>query len=83
MAEQPVDDRDKPSHDWKRPLEPTIHRAARKGDLESLVELVEGGADINERADLEFDNGPHLNGLTTLMVAARSIDGATVETIVR
>ncbi len=76
-----IDDRDKPSVDWKRPPEPPIHRAARRGDIATLERLIAEGADIDERADLEFDNGPHLNGLTTLMVAARSIDGATVETL--
>lgn len=75
------DDRDKPSPDWTRPPEPPIHRAARKGDIEALTALIAQGADINQTANLEHDNGPHLNALTTLMVAARSIDGATVETL--
>lgn len=76
-----TDDRDKPSPGWKRPPEPAIHCAARKGNISLLAELVGQGADVNQRADLEFDNGPHLKGLTTLMVAARSIDGANVETL--
>lgn len=81
MPEPPADDRDKPSPDWKRPPEPPIHRAARKGDIETLACLLNNGADINTRADIEFDNGSLLKDLTTLMVAARSIDGATVETL--
>lgn len=81
MPEPPADDRDKPSPDWKRPPEPPIHRAARKGDIEALAYLLNNGADINTRADIEFDNGSLLKDLTTLMVAARSIDGATVETL--
>ncbi len=81
MAPEIVDDREKPSPDWTRPPEPPIHRASRKGDIDALAKLIAEGADVDERADLEHDNGPHLNGLTTLMVAARSIDGATVETL--
>lgn len=75
------DDRDKPTPDWTRPQEPRIHRAARKGDLGALEALLAEGANINERADLEHDNGPHLKGLTALMVAARSIDGADTDTL--
>ncbi|MEM7229997.1 MAG: ankyrin repeat domain-containing protein [Planctomycetota bacterium] len=81
MTTNAADDRDKPSPDWTRPPEPAVHRAARKGDIDTLSRMIADGVDINERADLEHDNGPHLNGLTTLMVAARSIDGATVETL--
>lgn len=81
MSESLNDDRDKPSPDWTRPPEPPIHWAARKGDIARLEKLVRDGTDIDQRADLEHDNGPHLNGLTTLMIAARSIDGATVETL--
>ena len=77
----PVDDRDKPTPEWKLPAEPLTHRAARRGELETLQALLAAGADINETADLEFDNGSHLKGLTTLMVAARSLDGATAETL--
>jgi ankyrin repeat protein len=83
MQPHEVDDRDSPSPDWTRPPEPAIHRAARHGDVETLVRLIDEGGDVDERADLEHDNGPHLNGLTTLMVAARSIDGASVETLRR
>lgn len=36
---------------------------------------------MNAPADLEVDNGPHLRQLTPLMVAARSIDGATEQTL--
>ena len=81
MPDPPADDRYKPSPDWKRPPEPPIHRAARKGDIEALACLLNDGADINTRADIEFDNGALLKDLTTLMVAAHSIDGATVETL--
>jgi ankyrin repeat protein len=63
------------------PPEPPIHRAARLGDVHALEQLIAAGADVNARADLEVDNGPHLRQLTPLMVAARSIDGATVETL--
>lgn len=81
MTVEAPDDRDKPTPDWKRPPEPPIHSAARKGDIAQIADLIESGADIETRADLEFDNGPHLNNLTPLMVAARSIDGATVDTL--
>lgn len=81
-ASHPVgDDRDRPTPDWRRPPEPPIHRAARKGDIAELERLVASGANVNKRADLEFDHGAYLCGLTPLMVAARSIDGATVETL--
>jgi ankyrin repeat protein len=63
------------------PPEPSIHRAARLGDLTELARLMAGGADINSRADLEYDHGGFLKGLTPLMVAARSGDGASVETL--
>lgn len=63
------------------PPEPEIHRAARVGDDEGIARLLAAGADVDERADLEFDHGPHLRGLTPLMTAARSIDGATVGTL--
>jgi len=60
------------------PPEPEIHRAARTGDHTAIERLLAAGADVDERADLEFDHGPHLRGLTPLLTAARSIDGATV-----
>lgn len=82
MTVEASDDRDKPTPDWERPPEPPIHRAARKGDIAQLSALIQSGADIETRADLEFDNGPHLSSLTTLMIAARSIDGASVDTLV-
>jgi ankyrin repeat protein len=63
------------------PPESPLHRAARLGDIAMLEILIAQGADINSRADLEFDYGSHLRQLTPLMVAARSIDGATVETL--
>lgn len=63
------------------PSEPEFHRAARIGDHAAIERLLAAGADIEERADLEFDHGPHLRGLTPLLTAARSIDGATVATL--
>jgi len=63
------------------PSEPPIHAAARTGDIAALERFVRGGVDINLATDLEVDNGPHLRQLTPLMVAARSIDGASVETL--
>lgn len=77
----PVNDRDKPKSDHKRPPEPAMHRAARIGDLDTLAALLTAGADIEERADIEVDRGGFLYGLTPLMVAARSVDGASVETL--
>lgn len=81
MTTPSPDDRDRPHSGWKLPPEPPIHRAARKGDIAELQRLIKDGADIDERADLEFDNGAHLRGLTPLMDAARSIDGASTETL--
>ncbi|MCC7138712.1 MAG: hypothetical protein IT460_09850 [Planctomycetes bacterium] len=63
------------------PPEPAIHRAARTGDHAAIERLLAAGADVDEPADLEFDHGPHLRGLTPLLTAARSIDGATVATL--
>lgn len=63
------------------PPEPEIHRAARLGDIAALEQLIATGTDIDARCDLGVDHGPHLRGLTPLMVAARSIDGATTETL--
>lgn len=63
------------------PPELLIHCAARLGDLAELGRLLAQGVDINTRADIEYDRGPSLRGLTPLMVAARSDDGATVETL--
>lgn len=63
------------------PPEPAIHRAARLGDHAAIERLLAAGTDVDARADLEFDHGPHLRGLTPLLTAARSIDGATVETL--
>lgn len=63
------------------PPEPEIHRAARLGDTASVERLVASGVPIDARCDLEFDHGPFLRGLTPLMVAARSVDGADVETL--
>jgi ankyrin repeat protein len=80
MAE-PHDDRDRPDPDWPLPPEPAMHRAARRGDVDELERLLAAGADVDERGDVEIDNGPHLRGLTPLMVAARSIDGATTDTL--
>jgi Ankyrin repeat len=61
--------------------EPPIHRAARLGDLAELERLLAAGEDVNSRADLEYDYGPFLRQLTPLVVAARSEDGTTAETL--
>lgn len=61
--------------------EPAIHRAARLGDLPALERLLAEGADIELRHDADKEHGSQLRQLTPLMTAARSIDGATDETI--
>lgn len=58
------------------PNEPAIHRAARLGDLAELERLLAAAEDVNSRAD--YDDW---RALTPLMVAARSDDGATAETL--
>ncbi len=63
------------------PPEPELHRAARTGDIETLQRLHRAGVEINGRIDIRVDDEFTLHGLTPLMVAARSIDGATVETL--
>lgn len=63
------------------PPESALHRAARLGDLIELDRLLAAGADINARADLEYDHGAFLRQLTPLMIAACSNDGATVATL--
>ena len=63
------------------PPEPELHQAIRLGDLTTADRLLKSGVDVDARCDLEVDNGPHLRKLTPLMVAARSIDGASVETL--
>lgn len=63
------------------PFEPEIHRAARLGDVLSLERLVTSGTDVDARGDLEFDHGPSLRGLTPLMIAAGSPEGADVATL--
>lgn len=60
--------------------EPPFHRAARLGDIPELERLL-GDCDIDARIDLAVDNGPNLRGITPLMAAARSIDGADVSTL--
>jgi len=64
----------------KQDPEPLIHRAARLGDLAELQLLLADGVDLNERADLDNRNA-FLGGLTALMVAARSDDGASWQTL--
>lgn len=76
-----LDDRDKPNPDWTRPPEPALHRAARKGDTARIAQLLAEGADIEERAEVEFGGRAYLSGLTALMIAARSVDGATADTL--
>ncbi len=63
------------------PEEPELHRAARRGDIATLERLHRVGADMDSRTDIEIDEDCTLRGLSPLMVAARSIDGATVETL--
>lgn len=75
-AQEPFDDREKPTPTWSRPAEPMIHRASRKGQVGELERLLDEGGDLEERADVEHDQGPFLKGLTPLMIAARSVDGA-------
>ena len=61
--------------------EPAIHRAARLGDLAALERLLAEGVDIELWHDADKEHGSQLRQLTPLMTAARSIDGATDETI--
>ena len=63
------------------PPEPEIHRAARLGDTASVERLLASGVAIDARCALEFDHGAVLRGLTPLMLAARSVDGADVATL--
>ena len=60
---------------------PEIHRAARMGNIAELKRLIENGTDINQKTDLAVDHGSHLRGITPLMVAAASTEGATLETV--
>lgn len=61
------------------PPEPPLHRAARVGDHAALRRLLDSSADIETRAIPAFERGTE--GLTPLMVAACSVDGASVETL--
>ena len=61
------------------PPEPPLHRAARVGDHAALLRLFDSGADIETRAIPAFERGTE--GLTPLMVAACSVDGASVATL--
>lgn len=61
--------------------EPAIHRAARQGDIAMLERLIAEGTDINLRFDADLEHGSPLRQLTPLMSAARSLDGATEETL--
>lgn len=61
--------------------EPAIHQAARRGDLETLKRLLADGVPIDTRFDVETDCGTVFQQLTPLMTAARSIDGATADTL--
>lgn len=63
------------------PVEPAIHAAARVGDLVALERLLREGHDINGWADVLGERGDGLRRLTPLMVAARSMDGATANTL--
>ncbi|WP_395094220.1 ankyrin repeat domain-containing protein [Armatimonas sp.] len=62
--------------------EPLLHRAARLGDIAVLEQLIVGGADINARIDSEREYLSECWNVTPLMVAARSVDGADVATLV-
>lgn len=64
-----------------RSAEPSLHRAARVGDCTEIHRLVGEGADVNAVIDLDFDPDAFLRGVTPLMVAAGSGDGASVETV--
>jgi ankyrin repeat protein len=81
MAADTLDDRDRPAPDCR--ARPSRRFTARRAKETSpcWASCWRRARDIDERADLEHDNGPHLNGLTTLMAAARLIDGATVDTL--
>lgn len=65
---------------YKLPEMP-IFCAARLGDLAALQQLLDEGANINDRTDIAADHGLYLQQLTPLMVAARSADGASVDTL--
>lgn len=58
-----------------------IHRAANGGDIKALERLIDAGADIDARIDIALNQGTQVQQLTPLMTAARSVDGAGVETL--
>jgi ankyrin repeat protein len=62
------------------PPEPPLHRAARLGDIDELQRLISEGEDINSTFNYN-ETYPYWCQLTPLIVAAMSIDGATVETL--
>lgn len=64
-----------------RPQEALLHQAARFGDITQIEKLLSEGADINAPADISFDCGINLYQVTPLMIAAWSIEGASVETL--
>lgn len=65
--------------------EPPLHRAARLGDLIALERLLAEGADINAPATIVSGSIAsytfYCYHVTPLMVAARSVDGASVATL--
>ncbi|MBB6053661.1 ankyrin repeat domain-containing protein [Armatimonas rosea] len=61
--------------------EPLLARAARLGDRAALERLIADGADINARIDFEWEYLSACGNVTPLMIAARSVDGATVATL--
>jgi ankyrin repeat protein len=63
------------------PPEEPLHRAARLGDIPAIERLLSFGLDINARANLNLGEGLYMYQLTPLMLAAWSMDGATVETL--
>ncbi len=64
-----------------KPGEPPLHRAARIGDVISIRQFVEQGADVDGVYDIGLDPGAYPLLATPLMVAAGSGDGASVETV--
>lgn len=64
-----------------KPQKAPLHQAARLGNIAEMEKLLSEGADINAYADISFDSGINLYQVTPLMVAAWSIDGASVETL--
>lgn len=59
-----------------------LHRAASQGDIPTMERLIAEGVDINARPLTELGDGDYAGeGLTPLMVAALSTEGANVDTL--